>query len=120
LLDISCAISGVPIAKSGKQPTAAGITVVTRMNEQRAFQERPERRPMLLPLSRARRGVSLRVKELSAPNEIRQRLREIGLCEDQVVRLIASHSNIICSVCNARLALSFRLADFIMVEALAA
>ena len=47
-----------------------------------------------------------------------KRLREIGICEDQIIRLLTSQSNIICLVCNARLAISSRLAQTIMVEAL--
>lgn len=44
------------------------------------------------------------------------RLRELGFCEEQVVRLIARQSTFICQVCNARLAISAKLAEFILVE----
>ena len=47
---------------------------------------------------------------------IRDRLREMGLGEDQVVRLITNHTNFICQVCNTRLAISEQLARLIMVE----
>ena len=47
---------------------------------------------------------------------MQERLREIGFCEDQVIRLLTSHSNFICQVCNTRLAISTQLAQLIMVE----
>ena len=45
-----------------------------------------------------------------------QRLREIGFCEEQVIKPIISQSNIICQVCNARLAISAQVAEAILVE----
>jgi len=48
--------------------------------------------------------------------EISQRLREMGLGEDQQIRLLSKHVNVICEVCNARLAISHRLAEAILVE----
>jgi Fe2+ transport system protein FeoA len=68
------------------------------------------------PLSRVKTGVAVRVRQLCMAPETRDRLRELGLGEDQVVRLIASHTNFICQVCNARLALSAQLAALILVE----
>jgi Fe2+ transport system protein FeoA len=62
----------------------------------------------------------VRVKELCAPPEVTRRLREIGFGEQQVVRLLVSQSNLICQVCNARLALSAQLAQMILVEPLRA
>ena len=47
------------------------------------------------------------------------RLREIGFCEDTVIRLLTSRANIICLVCSARLALSEQLAQSILVEPIA-
>jgi plasmid rolling circle replication initiator protein Rep len=43
-------------------------------------------------------------------------LREIGLGEEQVIRLVTSQANFICQVCNARLAISSQLAQMILVE----
>jgi Fe2+ transport system protein FeoA len=63
--------------------------------------------------------MSVRVRELSAPPDVTRRLREIGFGEHQVVRLLVRQSNLICLVCNARLALSSRLAEMIFVEPLA-
>ena len=44
------------------------------------------------------------------------RLRELGLGEEQQVKLLSSEANVICLVCNARVALSGELAEAIFVE----
>jgi Fe2+ transport system protein FeoA len=49
---------------------------------------------------------------------MRNRLRELGFCEDQIIKLLTSQTNFICQVCNARLAISEQLARIIMVEPL--
>jgi Fe2+ transport system protein FeoA len=61
-------------------------------------------------------GVAVRIKQLCAAPDVQGRLREIGLCEDQVIKLLTSRNNFICQVCNARLAISEHLAQLIMVE----
>jgi Fe2+ transport system protein FeoA len=68
------------------------------------------------PLSCVRIGVAVRIRKLCAAPEMQERLREIGLCEDQVIKLITNRTNFICQVCNSRLALSWQLAQLIMVE----
>jgi Fe2+ transport system protein FeoA len=60
--------------------------------------------------------MSVRIKHLSASPDTSQRLREIGFCEEQIIRLVTSRENIICQVCNARLAISADLAQLILVE----
>jgi len=70
----------------------------------------------LCPLSRAKAGVEVRIKQLCAAPEVATRMREIGLGEEQIVKLITGHTNIICLVCNARLAISAQLAQLILVE----
>lgn len=75
--------------------------------------------PRVLPLHRMQPGRAVRVRSLATSPEITCRLREIGLCEGQIIRLIACHTNIICTVCNARLALNSRLAEMILVESVA-
>ncbi|PWU14682.1 MAG: hypothetical protein C5B50_16905 [Verrucomicrobia bacterium] len=70
----------------------------------------------LCPLNQVRAGIAVRIKQLCASSEVAARLREIGLGEQQVVRLLTSSTNIICLVCNARLALSEQLAQNILVE----
>jgi Fe2+ transport system protein FeoA len=70
----------------------------------------------LCPLSEVPPGVSVRIKQLSASPEMTKRLREMGFCEEQRVKLLSRNSNLICQVCNARLGLSSQLADLIWVE----
>ena len=76
----------------------------------------PEGRCEVCPLSRVKVGVAVRIKQLCASPETQHRLRELGLCEDQIIRLLTSHNNFICQVCNARLAISEKLAQAILVE----
>ena len=61
-------------------------------------------------------GVAVRIRKLCATPAMQERLREIGLGEDQIVKLLTSHTNFICQVCNTRLAISAQLAQLIMVE----
>lgn len=70
------------------------------------------------PLNRVKAGVAVRIKQLCAAPQVADRLREIGFCEDQIVKLLTAHSNIICLVCNTRLALSAQIAEMILVEPL--
>jgi len=70
----------------------------------------------ICPLTRVRAGVSVRIKQLCASPEVQNRLRELGLGEDQIIRLLTSHTNLICQVCDSRLAISEQLARMIMVE----
>jgi Fe2+ transport system protein FeoA len=60
------------------------------------------------------------IKELSTTPDVTNRLRELGMCEEQRIKLLTRQSSYICQVCNARLAISKRLADSIMVEPVAA
>ena len=73
--------------------------------------------PEVCPLSRIRAGAVVCIKELTTAPELTDRLRELGFCEEQRIKLVARQSNFICQVCNARLAISEKLADSIMVEA---
>jgi len=70
------------------------------------------------PLTRVKAGVAVRIKQLCASPELQNRLRELGLCEDQIIRLLTSQSNFICQVCNVCFAISQQLAQLIMVEPL--
>ena len=72
------------------------------------------------PLSRVKAGSVVCIRELAASPEVRVRLREMGFCEQQRIRLLSRQSNIICQVCNARLGISRQLAETILVEALPA
>jgi Fe2+ transport system protein FeoA len=90
------------------------------MNWPNAFESalRDESRCEICPLSRVKAGVAVRIKQLCAAPELQNRLRELGLGEDQIIKLVTSHTNFICQVCNARLAISAQLAQLILVEPL--
>jgi Fe2+ transport system protein FeoA len=70
----------------------------------------------LCPLSKVRTGVDVRIKQLSVPAEVTHRLREMGFCEEQKIKLLSRQTSLICQVCGARLGISQRLAEKIMVE----
>jgi Fe2+ transport system protein FeoA len=68
------------------------------------------------PLSHVKAGTVVCIKELSAAPEVRDRLREMGFGEKQIVKLLSRQSSLICQVCNARLGISEALAETILVE----
>lgn len=70
------------------------------------------------PLSSVEAGTIVCVKQLTAQPDVIDRLREMGLGEQQRIRLISRHPSLICQVCNARVALSHDLAKAILVEPL--
>jgi Fe2+ transport system protein FeoA len=74
----------------------------------------------LCPLTRVKAGAAVRIKQLCAAPELQNRLRELGLGEEQIIKLLTGHTNFICQVCNARLAISEQLAQLILVEPLRA
>jgi Fe2+ transport system protein FeoA len=78
--------------------------------------EKNEARCGVCPLSRVQAGVAVRIKQLCAAPEVQERLREMGLGEDQIIKLVTSRANFICQVCNARFAISEQLAQLILVE----
>ena len=80
------------------------------------IRRRKESRCEPCPLSRVKAGIAVRIKQLCAAPETQNRLREIGLGEEQIIRLLTSQANFICLVCNARLAISEQLASLILVE----
>jgi len=69
------------------------------------------------PLSRVQAGTLVCIKQLATSPDVTDRLRELGFCEDQHIRLVSRQSSFICQVCNARLGISEELADSIFVEA---
>ncbi len=73
--------------------------------------------PTVCPLSRVQAGTVVCIKRLSTAPDVTDRLRELGFCEDQKIKLVAKESNLICQVCNARLGISHKLGDAILVEA---
>ena len=74
--------------------------------------------PFLCPLSNVNAGVAVRIKQLDAAPEVKHRLREMGFCEEQKIKLLSRQSSLICQVCNARLGISTRLAEKILVQPL--
>jgi len=72
--------------------------------------------PDVCPLSRIKEGTLACIKSLQASDEVRDRLRELGFCEEQTIRLLSRDGNLICQVCNARLGISEQLADSIYVQ----
>ncbi len=72
------------------------------------------------PLSRCEAGAVVSIKRLCADPDLTDRLRELGLCEEQQIKLISRQSNFICVVCNARLGISEQLAENIFVQPVAA
>jgi Fe2+ transport system protein FeoA len=79
---------------------------------------RPEQcaAPEICPLNRVAAGTVVCVRELMASADVRSRLREMGLGEDQRVKLLSRQNSVICQVCNVRVALSEKLAASILVE----
>ena len=72
--------------------------------------------PRICPLSQVKAGAVVCIRQISTTPDVTNRLREMGFCEDQTIRLVARQANYICQVCNARLAISGKLAESIMVE----
>jgi len=70
------------------------------------------------PLSSVEAGTTVCIKQLTVQPDVLNRLREMGLGEEQRIRLISRHPSLICQVCNARVALSKELAESILVEPL--
>jgi Fe2+ transport system protein FeoA len=73
----------------------------------------------ICPLSHIEAGACARVRQLAASDSVNGRLRELGFCEDQQVRILSRGGNLICQVCNARLGLSEQIAENILVEPVA-
>ncbi len=73
--------------------------------------------PDVCPLSRVPKGVTVAIQRLSTAPEVSNRLREMGFCEKQKIKLLARDSNFICQICNARLGISPKLAEAIYVKA---
>ena len=45
------------------------------------------------PLNRMEAGVVVRIKKLCASPEIQTRLREVGFCEEQIIRLVTTQTS---------------------------
>ncbi|HYE33397.1 MAG TPA: FeoA family protein [Methylomirabilota bacterium] len=72
--------------------------------------------PFMCPLTKVQAGSAVRIKRLSGSTDVTNRLREMGFCEEQKIRLLSQQTNVICQVCNVRLGISSALAEQILVE----
>jgi Fe2+ transport system protein FeoA len=75
--------------------------------------------PEVCPLAQCLAGTAVKVKRLPETPEVAERLREMGVFEEQEVCLVLKGNNLICKVCNARVGISKKLAEHIMVKPLA-
>ena len=70
------------------------------------------------PLSRVPVGATVCIKALAASPEVRAKLRALGFCEKQEVKLLSRDGDFVCEVCDAKLDLNAELAEAILVETL--
>ena len=62
-------------------------------------------------------GTTVRIAHLNSPPEACLRLRELGFCENSIIRCVNRGSgNIICEVCNSRVGLNHAVASAIYVS----
>lgn len=63
-------------------------------------------------------GSRVRIRRLHAQPEVSHRLRELGFCEDVVIRCIAhGYGNVVCEISNTRVGLNRHVAKGIVVTA---
>ena len=67
-----------------------------------------------MTLNQAGVGCDVQIRVLSGPGC--DRLRDLGFCEQLQVRKLAHGRNLICSVCDTKMAISKDLADQVIVE----
>lgn len=113
-----------PQASDNRPPCGLGAASLTlaRLNSPDPVPNRPPPpavAPVLSPLNRVRAGCVVIIKQLTADADVNRRLREMGFGEEQRVKVITLQNNVLCQVCNARLGLSAKLAEKIMVEPVA-
>lgn len=62
-------------------------------------------------------GRLFRIRELLSEPDVCHRLREMGFCENAIVRLVVNgEGNLICEVCNTRIGLNQSIAQEIIVS----
>lgn len=61
-------------------------------------------------------GASVAIQCLRGESGVCQRLREMGFCESAVVHKVADNGALICKVCDAKLVISKKLAENIIVK----
>lgn len=70
-------------------------------------------------LAHIQSGTTVRIQQLNTHPETCQRLRELGFCENAVIRCVTNGSTqLICEVCNTRVGLNHSVAKTIIVSAL--
>lgn len=74
----------------------------------------------MVSLSAVRPGSSVRVLKLEGQPDLCHRLREMGFCENSVIRCVQASPACVCQVQQARVGLSSQLARQILVEPLGA
>ncbi len=63
-------------------------------------------------------GKRVRIHQLESKPEVCHRLRELGFCENAIVRCVVNgEGNLICEVCNTRIGLNHSIAKEIIVSA---
>ena len=68
-------------------------------------------------LSEIPAGRYVRIHQLQSRPDVSFRLREMGFCENAIVRLVVNgEGNLICEICNTRIGLNHALADDIIVS----
>ncbi len=70
-----------------------------------------------LTLNQVEANRDFRISVLKGPS--RDRLRDLGFCEDMKIRKLSGGRNLICSVSGTRLAISKELADQVFVSPIA-
>ena len=72
--------------------------------------------PNVITLADVSTGRSARIRKLHSHPDVCHRLREMGFCEDAVIRCMLNDEEIlICEVCNSRIGLNFAVAKDILV-----
>jgi Fe2+ transport system protein FeoA len=67
-------------------------------------------------LAQAQSGTTVRIQQLNTHPETCHRLRELGFCENAIVRCVTNGSaQLICEVCNTRVGLNHSVAKTIIV-----
>jgi ferrous iron transport protein A len=70
----------------------------------------------ILTLNQVQVGSDARIEVLNGPCS--ERLRELGFCEQCLVRKLSGGRNLICSICGTRMAISRELAEQVLVAPL--
>ncbi len=62
-------------------------------------------------------GCYARIHRLDSEEQVSHRLRELGFCENAIVRLVINgEGSLICEVCNTRIGLNQSVAESIIVS----